>query len=1028
MAMRPPVGAPTLSRRTRILLIAAGVLVLLLLGGSRLITFYVDWLWFGEVGYRGVFTTVLFTRIVQFLLGGLLVGGLVALSLWIAYRFRPVFVPVTGPEDPIARYRTVIIQRLRLFAIGIPVAVGVIAGLAAQGDWQTVQQFLNSTPFGINDPEFGIDVSFYAFELPFYRYLLNWLFVAIAISFVVALITHYIFGGIRLSGRAGQVSPAARAQLATLAGVFVLLKAVAYYFDRYELLYSERNQEIFYGATYTDLNAVMPAKLILLFISLICAAAFFVAVFRRNLQLPAIATVLLVLSSILVGAAWPAVLQQFVVQPNANVREAPSIERNIEATRQAFGLTEATVTTKPYSGTSAATPAEVASDRATIPNIRLLDPSKLGDTFTQFQQRRNFYGFPENLDIDRYTVNGEKQDYVVAARELNSAGLVNNQQDWINRHLVYTHGNGLVVAPANQLNAQLDDSGGQGGLPRFTSIDTSTAANAPEGLRVFEPRIYYGELITDYSIVGADPGGPPREYDSDTQSYTYTGSGGVSLGNVVNRLVFSLVYGERNILFNGSINDNSKIMYVRDPRNRVEAVAPWLTLDTDPYPAVVDGRVQWIVDGYTTLQNYPYAQKMSLGAATATAVQGVPRLPDQDISYLRNSVKATVDAYDGTVKLYEFDDKDPVLKTWSKVFPGVITPKSEISDSLRSHLRYPEDQFKVQRELLTEYHVDNAGEFFSNVSFWDVPSDPTVQGGSGTAGEAQPPYYLLAGLPDQEGATFQLTSALVNRARQFLSAYVSVSSEPETYGKITVLELPAAAETQTQGPQQVQALFLGSPEVSQQIGLLSRQGQTTVDYGNLLTLPVAGGLLYVEPVYIERAGQSGASYPVLARVLVSYNGQVGFDANLAKALEEVFGAGAGSSATAPGQSGPTPPAAGTARRRRPGQAVLEPGARRVGGGHPAGAGAVEGGAAVRQLRRPGPGVAGTGRRGAALPGGQRPGACTRPTRTGRGLIPPTVAVRSSTGRPPPGVPPLQAGAVDVYCRRQHEATRGGAAR
>ena len=907
MAMRPPVGAPTLSRRTRILLIAAGAAVLLLLGGSRLINFYVDWLWFGEVGYRSVLTTVLFTRVVQFLVGALVIGGAVALSLWVAYRFRPVFVPVTGPEDPIARYRTVIIQRLRVFAIGIPVAFGLVGGLAAQGDWQIVQQFLHSTPFGVTDPQFGIDVSFYAFELPFYRYVLNWLFIAVAMSFVVALVAHYVFGGIRLTGRSGQVSAAARAQLAILAGVFVLLKAVAYFLDRYDLLFSTRNPN-FTGATYTDLNAVMPAKLILLFISLICAVAFFVAVFRRNLQLPAIATALLVLSSVLVGAAWPAVLQQFVVAPNANVREAMSIERNIDATRQAFGLTD--VDYVPYSGTSQATPAEVAGDTATIPNIRLLDPAKIAETFTQFQQRRNFYGFPETLDIDRYTVNGETQDYIVAARELNTAGLVNNQQDWINRHLVYTHGNGLVVAPANQVNAQLEDTGGQGGLPRFTSIDTGTAATAPEGLRVVEPRIYYGELITAYSIVGAETGAPPREYDSDTQSYTYAGKGGVSLGNLFNRLVFSLVYGERNILFNGSINENSKIMYVRNPADRVEAVAPWLTLDTDPYPAVVDGRVTWIVDGYTTLQNYPYAERMSLGDATATALPGAPRLPDETVSYLRNSVKATVDAYDGTVTLYAFDESDPVLQTWSKAFPGAVQPASAISDSLRSHFRFPEDLFKVQRELLTEYHVASAGEFFSTVSFWDVPSDPTVQGAAsaGATGTAQPPYYVLAGLPDQQGATFQLTSALVSRARQFLSAYVSASSDPATYGKITVLELPA--ETQTQGPQQVQALFLGTPQVSQEIGLLSRQGQTIVDYGNLLTLPVAGGLLYVEPVYIERAGQGAASYPVLARVLVSYNGQVGFAPSLDRALEQVFGAGAGRAATpTPGQQPAAPPPA-----------------------------------------------------------------------------------------------------------------------
>jgi len=897
-----------MSRRTRILLIAAGVLLVVALVGTRLIDVYVNWLWFGEVGFRSVFSTVLITRVVQFVVFALFIGGAVAVALWLAYRFRPVFVPVTGPEDPVARYRTAIIQRLRVFAIGIPVSIGMLGGLAAQSDWQTVQQYLASTPFGTVDPQFGIDISFFVFELPFYREVLTWLFVAVTLAFVVALVTHYIFGGIRLTGRAAVVSNGARAQLAVLAGIFVLLKAVGYYLDRYELLFSDRRSDIFYGATYTDLNAVMPAKLILLFIALICAAAFFVAVFRQNLQLPGIAVVLLVLSSVLVGAAWPAVLQQFVVQPNANVREQQSIERNIAATREAFGLTD--VRYVPYSGTSGATHTQVAADTTTIPNVRLLDPAKVGDTFTQFQQRRNFYGFPSNLDVDRYTVNGRTQDYVVAARELNTENLANNQQDWINRHLVYTHGDGLVVAPANELN----DAGGQGGLPKFTSIDTTSAKSVPQALRVDDPRIYYGELVTAYSIVGAAQGGQPREYDFDDEANktyytTYRGKGGVSIGSLFDQVVFSIVYGERNILFNGSINDNSKILFVRNPADRVQRVAPWLTLDTDPYPAVVDGRITWIIDGYTTLPNYPYAQRMALGETTATAQQGVPRLPDEEIGYLRNSVKATVDAYDGTVNLYAFDEQDPVLRTWMNVFPGTVQPKSSISADLLAHLRYPEDQFKVQRELLTEYHVDEAGEFYSNVGFWDVPSDPTVQGAAASPDtNAQPPYYIIAGLPGQQGATFQLTSALVFRQRPFLASYVSVSSDPASYGAFTVLELPAG--TQTEGPQQVQARFLGSTDVTSQLTLLNRQGQTTVDYGNLLTLPVAGGLLYVEPLYIERAGSTGSSYPVLAQVLVSYEGKVGFEPTLAGALEEVFGAGAGRAATpAPGQAPPPAPAA-----------------------------------------------------------------------------------------------------------------------
>jgi uncharacterized membrane protein (UPF0182 family) len=901
--MTPPTGAPALSRRTRILLIVGAVVLVALLAGSRLLDYYVNWLWFGEVGYRSVFSTIVLTRVAQFVVVALVFAGMIAVTLAVAFRSRPVFVPVSGPEDPVARYRTVIIQRLRVFAIGAPLIIGVIAGLAAQGDWQTTQTFLHSTSFGITDPVFGADVSFYAFQLPFYRWVLNLLFVAVALCFVLALITHYIFGGIRLTGRAGQVSVAARAQLAVLAGIFVLLKAVAYWFDRYSLLlHGSDGGRVFSGASYTDLNAVLPAKIILLFISLICAAAFFAAVFRHNLQLPSISIALLVLSSVLVGAAWPAVLEQFVVKPNANVRESVPIERNIQATQQAYGLTPNKVKYVDYSGRSDASPSAVRQDSATVDNLRLLDPSRLSKTFTQLEQRKNFYGFPQKLDIDRYNVNGQVQDYVVAARELDPSQLTGNQTDWINRHMVYTHGNGFVAAPANQVNSALDESGGQGGYPNFTVSDTSNKGD----IVVNQPRIYYGELMgNDYSIVGARPGDAPREYDTDTDQFTYNGKGGVSLGNLFNRVIFALSYGERNILFNGSINQDSKILFVRNPSDRVSQVAPWLTLDGDPYPAVVDGRIVWIVDGYTTLDNYPYAEQTSLGDATQDTLPGVRRQPDRMISYLRNSVKATVDAYDGTVTLYAFDESDPVLRTWEKVFPGTVKPASAISPELRAHFRYPEDQFKVQRSLLTKYHVKNPSEFFSTVSFWDVPDDPTAQTQSPTP-EPQPPYYVLAGLPGQQGPSFQLTSALVSLQRPFLSAYVSASSDPSSYGRITVLQLPA--DTQTPGPQQVQNQFVSLPEVSQQLNLL-RQNQTTIDYGNLLTLPVAGGLLYMEPIYIERANQD-SSFPQLARVLVSFGGRVGYDARLDVALNEVFGTGA-VPATRPAQpTGPMPAAGG----------------------------------------------------------------------------------------------------------------------
>jgi uncharacterized membrane protein (UPF0182 family) len=889
---------PKLSRRSRFLLVLGAIVLVVLVLGGRVLNAYIDWLWYGEVGYRSVFSTVVVTKLVLLVALGALVGGLFALSLWIAYRGRPVFVPVSGPDDPVARYRTLMQQHPRVFAIGVPVAVGLIAGLSAQADWQTVQLYLNSTPFGINDPEFGNDIGFYAFQLPFYRWLLSWGFVIVALSFFGALITHYIFGGIRLAGRGGTLSVPARIQLAVLAGMFVLFKAVAYYFDRYELLYSVRNQ-LFTGATYTDLNAVLPAKLILTFIAAFCAVAFFAGAFLRNLQLPAIALVLLVLSSLLVGAAWPAVLEQISVKPNARDKEAVSIERNITATRQAYGITEDKVTFQPYEGkTDQLSPQEVAADTGTIPNVRLLDPSVLSQTFTQLQQRRNFYGFPAKLDVDRYNVNGRLEDYIVAVRELNTSGLAENQRNWINRHLIYTHGNGFVAAPANKVNSALRETGGEGGYPAFTVSDLSTKGAIP----VEQPRIYYGELNDGYAIVGAQRGEKAREYDTDTSQFTYDGSGGVPIGSWWNRLAFAAHESERNILFSSAISDDSKILYNRDPRDRVRDIAPWLTADGDPYPAVVKGRIKWIVDGYTTLEQYPYSQQAVLGDVTNDTLPGVARQPDRRISYIRNSVKATVDAYDGTVSLFAIDEQDPVLRAWRSVFPGVVKPAGEIDDALREHFRYPEDLFKIQRKMLTSYHVSQPANFFENVSFWDVPSDPTVEGAAHAAIAPQPPYYVVATDPVTKLATFQLTSALVFKRRDFMSAYVTVNSDPAHYGKITVLQLPN--ETQTKGPQQVQTQFVSSSQVSSELNLL-RQQQTNIKYGNLLTLPIGGGLLYVEPVYIERNNQE-SSFPQLAKVLVNFGGRVGYAPTLAEALDQVFGKGAGQTSTGPDANQPPP--------------------------------------------------------------------------------------------------------------------------
>ncbi|WP_063041270.1 UPF0182 family protein [Nocardia pseudovaccinii] len=922
MGMRPPTGLPSLSRRSRVLLVAAIILAALLLLGPRLTDTYTNWLWFGEVGFRSVYLTVLRTRILLFIAVALFVGLVVWLALLLAYRTRPVFVPVAGPNDPIARYRTTVMSRLKLFGIGIPLLLGVLSGLVAQSNWVTVQLFLNGDSFGQKDPQFGLDVGFYAFDLPFYRMVLNWLFVAVVIAFFASLVTHYVFGGLRLTGREGTLTRPARIQLAVIAGIFVLLKAIAYWFDRYELLSSSRKEPTFTGGSYTDINAVLPAKLILLSIAVICAIAFFAGIVLRDLRVPAMAAALLVLSSVLVGAVWPLVVEQFSVRPNAADKESEYIERNIAATRQAFGITSDKIEYKDYKGDSSKSPLEVPVDAATIGNARLLDPNILSPTFTQLKQLKNFYGFPESLDIDRYTLNGDTQDYIVAARELHPSALSGNQTDWINKHTVYTHGNGFVAAPANRVNRpQYEDpnanTGGSSdsGYPIFLVSDLFNSTDQQQ-IKVEQPRVYYGELISqsnpDYAIVGAVNGSQPREYDSDTAQFTYNGKGGVSIGNWFNRLAFAAKYTERNLLFSSAIGDNSKIIFNRSPRERVQKVAPWLTTDGNAYPAVVNGRIQWIVDAYTTLDNYPYAQTTSLEGAVEDSIDKKTGrlLPRKEVSYIRNSVKATVDAYDGTVTLYEVDPTDPVLKAWRGVFPGAVKPQSEISPELRAHFRYPEDLFKVQREMLTKYHVDNPREFFTNNAFWSVPSDPTTEGGTFN----QPPYYVLLGNASANNKpVFNLTSAMVGYNRQFLSAYISVRSDPDGYGKFTILQLPT--DTQTQGPQQTQNSMTTAPEVSSQKTLLSNSNK--IRYGNLLTLPIAdGGILYVEPFYNERnTGAGSSTFPQLLRVLVSYRDvagsvKVGFASTLADALNQVL-PGTGSLATPFGGDPASRPKPGT---------------------------------------------------------------------------------------------------------------------
>lgn len=887
---------PAISKRAKRVLITLAALVVLAILWVQFVGLYVDWSWFREVGFSQVFSTRLITRLVLFLIIGVVSAGVVFASLLMGYRTRPVFVP-TNTVDPLSPYRALVTRRPKLFAIGLSVVIGLICGLSAQGQWSTVQLWMNRQTFGTIDPQFHHDVGFYVFILPMIQLVMSWLFVLTAVAFVVVLVTQYLFGGVRLSGPGRRISSAAVLQLSLLVGAFVLVKAVQYWFDRYGLLFSNRNGK-FTGASYTDINAVLPAKIILLCIAAICAVGFVVGAFLRSVKLPAIALALLVLSSVLIGGVWPLILQQVVVNPNAITKEPLYISRNIDATREAYGIGPEKIKTITYAdSTSGSSPASVPGGDQAVANARLLDPNILSATFTQNQQLKNFFGFSDPLSVDRYTIDGKTQDYVVAARELKTSALSGEQTNWIQQHTIYTHGDGFVMAPANAVT---------NGYPQFSVSDLANKGL----LKVDQPRVYYGGLVTTYAIVGSpDPGNKnlQREYDTDTTKYTYTGKGGVPVGNLFDRLVFATKYAEPNFLFSGEINSASKIMYNRDPRERVQLAAPFLTVDTSPYPAVVDGRIVWIVDGYTTAANYPYAQDVDLSDLTTnsqTVTGNAQSQATQQISYVRNSVKATVDAYDGTVTLYSVsdDDKgmptDPMLRAWEGVFPGLVKPAADISAELRSHFRYPQDLFEIQRQLLTKYHVDSPTDFYANSNFWDVPNDPTES----AAKAAQPPYYQLMALPGKADTTewgsprFQLTSALTVYDRQYMAAFLAADSDPANYGQLTVMQLPEN-NTQTPGPVLVQQAFRTDSRIAQYVTTRQASGSTLV-YGNLLTIPTNGGLLYIEPIYIVGGGAS--PYPQLGQVLVWYGKRVGLGDTLSEAL-------AAAAASAPTEIPTTPP-------------------------------------------------------------------------------------------------------------------------
>ncbi|GAB2453243.1 UPF0182 family protein [Xylanimonas ulmi] len=893
--------------------------------------FWTEVMWFQALDFGRVIWTQWIARAVLFVIGFALMSSAVYWSFRIAYRSRPIYAPSTPEQATLDQYREAVEPLRRVVMVAAPVIVGFFAGVAAASQWRTALLAVNAVPFGTRDPQFKIDLSFYVFQLPALRFALSLLIAVVIVSGIAALLTHYLYGGLRvgpLQQGAERTTRAARVQLAVTAAALMLLLAVNYWLDTYSLLTSAGDK--FDGATYSDVHAVIPSKVILAGVAVLVAIAFVIAAVRGNWRLPAIGVGLMVVSAIAIGGVYPWVVQRFQVNPNAQELETPYIQRNIDATLTAFGLDD--ITTRQYDAATTAEAGALRQDAETTASIRLLDPQIVSPSFRQLQQNKQYYNFTDNLAVDRYEIDGESRDTVIAVRELNLAGLGASQRNWVNDHTVFTHGYGVVAAYGNQTGPDGRPAFFEGGIPTQGSLTDS---------QEYEPRIYFSPQTTTYSIVGAPEGANAWELDYqadddqgggqvNTTFPTSQATAGPGIGSIWSKLLYAVKFGSQEILFSDRVTGESQILYDRNPQERVAKVAPWLTLDNRMYPAVVDGRVKWIIDAYTTSQAYPYSTSTPVSESIAdslTSPQGLPLQLPESVNYIRNSVKATVDAYDGTVTLYAWEPNDPVLQAWEKVFPGAVEPMSEISGDLMSHLRYPEDLFKVQRTLLEKYHVTDAGQFFSGQDFWKTPQDPTTASGATpatgtTAGPLQPPYYLTLQMPGQDSAAFSLTSLFIpggQSDRQILTGFLAVDAEAgseqgvkaDGYGKLRLLAMPR--DNTVPGPGQVQTNFNTNTTISTQLNVLEI-GSSVIKRGNQLTLPIGGGLLYVQPVYIQSA--SGTQFPLLRKVLVAFGDSIGFADTLDEALDQVFqgdsGATAGDAGEAPDEVPviPTEPPAG----------------------------------------------------------------------------------------------------------------------
>ncbi len=870
-------------RRTLRVVLLIGVAGYLLLTAAG--TIWTDFLWFDSISYRDVW---LRNWGMSLLLGGIGIAVSFAV-LWLSLRlvdyFSPRWAPfdLTEEEELIERFREWIEPRVRQIRLLVTAGLAVILGLTVATWRDEVFLFLNSQDFGDTEPIFGADLGFYMFELPLFETAVDWIFNLMVLATVVVAIAQYLNGGIRFDGRRLSTTRGAKIHLSVMFALIALIRAVSYRLDMYELLLSN-NAEGFFGPGFTDINARLPALRLLLIIALIAAVLFVLNIFRQGWTLALVSVGSWVVVAIAAGAIYPAIIERVQVDPNRLGKERPYLISNLEMTRDAYQLDGVEVV--PFPAATDLTANDVEANRLTIDNLRIWNTSVLPRTYQNFQELEPYYAL-DKVDTDRYLTDGVPRQVMIAVRELEELNLP--RDDWQNTHLFYTHGYGAVVNEADVVQPD--------GQPNFLLKDVPPVASVP-GLELLEPRVYFGETYQRGRPVIVKTGSEPQEIDipleQGTQFNEYQGEAGVEIDNFFKRAAFAFRYRDLNLLISSQIRSDSRVLVERNVRAIVDEVAPFLEADADPYPVIVDGRILWVLDMYTTSRKYPYSQPLDFDALDRLKVSSELT---PGINYLRNSVKAVIDAQNGDVSLYLFDPSDPLARAWSETYPNLFEAAEAMPEGIEQHLRYPQDLFRVQSSIYLEYHVTDEAQLFSGNDAWSLPGDPSTIDRSDDErlkGDLRPgldptplaqmlPYYLLTELPGEEDLSYLLLQPFTPRDRRNMVGFLVADSTPGRYGRLIELRMPQGRLVD--GSEQAGQRIEQDAEISQQLSLWRGEGSNVIK-GDMLVVPVEESVLYFQPIFLE---EEGGAFPEFRRIAVVYSDRVEWADSIDGALELVFG-------------------------------------------------------------------------------------------------------------------------------------------